>query len=1149
MNPNQETLFPRDHKARYGENRLQRSLFLPKLLKIDSADTRLEDETQKQAFKIIEKWANLEESGKLAKKNETALEGEFLTDVFGKALGYTLFSENLREWNLNPKYSINGGIADAAIGLFNNDTPATPLAVIELKGPQTNLDRDRFNGRTAIQQCWDYMNALPGCQWGIVSNYVSIRLYHRSVSSKIYQLFVLQELRELSVFRQFYYVMEKGGLLPSPDREIPRAVNLLRKTDERQREVGDELYNEYDRKRYDLIVHLIGKRHKRAVDKAIRIAQKILDRIIFIAFCEDRDLLPADSILKAYNRVAAYHEMTNPRWQNFLHLFSKIDKGDRALGISPYDGGLFRVDDDIDKLNLDDEWTGFFNSIGEYDFRHEIDVDILGHIFERSINDVEVIRRGGFFEPGPVDDSTPKMLKSAERKKFGIFYTPPEFTSLIVANTVTRIIDDRFEALAHQYGGKRTDFETGEPAPHKAKYWKGCLEILQNLRIVDPACGSGAFLIAAYEALDDKYNYVTGYLSHHGGTNVPDPLEDIPDIIVKNNLYGVDLSKEAVEITQLSLWLRTARKGRSLADLSQNIVQGNSLVSDRNVHPLALDWENVFPGVFKKENPGFDCVIGNPPWERIKLQEREFFDAGAPEIASTVNAAKRRQLIDKLKKTDPGLYDRYLTARNDADATLSYIRASGVYPLTGQGDINTYAVFAELANNLVSSEGRVGLLVPSGIATDHTTKEIFEELLNSKRLSGLFDFENRQKIFPDVDGRFKFCVLLFGGTQMTTSNVDFVFFAHHMEDLQDKTRHIKLSPADIELFNPNTKTCPIFRSPRDAALTKVIYQRVPILVDERRKSGGNPWGIRFFTMFHQTNDAELFKTAEDLKSAKFKLHGSRWKKGKTEFLPLYEAKMIQMYDHRAASVVIEEKNWMRQGQTEETVQVQHQNPEFTVIPRWWVQKEEILKRLLDVEIPGFICIKDVTSATNRRTMIAAYLPLVGTLNSAPIIFTGQDIAPRRLLCMLANLNSLPLDFIARQKVGGVHLNFFIVEQLPIFNPDFYAERCPWDKRQTLEKWISDRVLKLTCTNEEMRPLAEAAGFDPPIHKWNPRDRVNLSAELDAAYFLLYGITRDDVEYILSTFSGVGKTDKDLFEAAGVVPQILKHYDALRQKSA
>ncbi len=507
-------------------------------------------------------------------------------------------------------------------------------------------------------------------------------------------------------------------------------------------------------------------------------------------------------------------------------------------------------------------------------------------------------------------------------------------------------------------------------------------------------------------------------------------------------------------------------------------------MSDRAVHPKAVDWAAAFPQVFAREgNPGFDCVIGNPPWERLKVQEREFFALTAPEIASAVSAATRRQKIAQLAAANPALYAAYCQAQDAAERTLAYARTSGQFPLTGRGDINTYMLFAELAQRIVAPRGRVGLLVPSGIATDATTREFFSGLMDSQSLIALYDFENKAPAFPDVHRSFKFCVLLFGGKEIKTRSADFVFFAHRMEDLDVKKRHIALSRKDLALLNPNTRTCPIFRTRQDAELTKEFYRNVPILVDRSRKEGRNPWGIEFLRMFDQTNDAELFRTGEELLELGCKLEGNRWRKGKETYLPLYEAKMVQAYDHRAAAVVVQAGNWVRQGQTEAATPALHQNPEFVVQPRWWVDEEAVAEALEGRLRDAYLCYKDVTSATNQRTMIAAMIPRVAVVNSAPLMLMGEEITPRQTCCLLANLNSIALDFAARQKVGGVHLNFFIVEQFPIFSPDRHAEKCPWDKRTTLERWISDRVLKLTCTANDMRPLAEAAGMDPPVHRW------------------------------------------------------------------
>ena len=559
----------------------------------------------------------------------------------------------------------------------------------------------------------------------------------------------------------------------------------------------------------------------------------------------------------------------------------------------------------------------------------------------------------------------------------------------------------------------------------------------------------------------------------------------------------------------------------------ENIVHGNSLVHDPQVDPHGFDWRERFTDVFNRAESGFDCVIGNPPWERIKLQEREFFSLPAPEIATATNAAKRRKLVAKLESDEPGLFDRYQEALKSADTLLTYCRKSDQYPLTGKGDINTYAVFAELAFQLVAPHGRVGLLTPSGIASDKTTKDFFAAVAETNRLIRLYDFENKKVFFPEVDGRFKFCILNFAGKQTTSAQADFVFFAHRIEELEDKARHVPLSGDDIRLLNPNTRTCPIFRSRRDAEITKAVYRRVPVLIDKHREGPtGNPWCVSFKRMFDQTNDAELFREADVLKADGFKVKGNRWVKGKRSFLPIYEAKMLQAFDHRAADVVTDKMNWVRQGQTDKTTLVNHQNPEHLAMPRFWVPDDEVLQRCENAET-HFLCFKDVTSPTNQRTMIAAITPLVGIVNSAPIILT--DATALRQCCLLGTLNSFAYDFVMRQKISNLHMNFFIVEQIPTLPPVTYDKPCPWQRNTTLEAWISERVLKLTCTAEDMLPLAEACGFTSGsfqseyggrLNKWDEAERAELLAELDAAYFHLYGIDRDDVDHILSTFKGI-----------------------------
>lgn len=1144
----QEQLFPELDKTRYGESFRHKRLILPKPLDEQTKNKQIvETPAFENAYTLFCKWADLEKAGKLSPKTESSLESEFLTEIFGAALGYKLFSENAEKWEIEPKYAINGGQADAVVGTFSTAS-RNVRAVIELKGPTVNLDRDKFNGRTPVQQCWDYLNHLPECPWGIVSNFVSFRLYHRDHTPRVFERFALKDLRDVEKFKCFYVLFQRDGLLGTM-LQPPRTDTLLELSINREREVGDQLYNYYHQSRIQLIEHLRQDPYSKTLDQAIRIAQKLLDRVVFIAFCEDRGMLPARTLRRAWEDVSPFARATNPRWQNFLDLFQSIDKGNHKAKIAAFNGGLFRTDPEVDDLELDDDLTTIFQEIGKYDFQDEINVDVLGHLFERSVHDIERIKTGGLFGEQYTDETTNKMSKSAERKRSGIYYTPPAFTEFIAYNTVAQLARERFEAIASQMGIDLADAETTQKNSKAAEYWQACYEAVKAIKVVDPACGSGAFLIQAYDTLDDLYHYVLEHLSFQG-VDISDLRKQTANWILSENIYGVDLSLEAVEITQLALWLRSADIGKTLADLSQNIVCGNSLIDDPKTE-MALDWKTKFKAVFERPAGGFDCVIGNPPWERMKLQEREFFDGRDTAIASAVSAAKRRSLIEKLEKKNPELYQLYQKAIVQADQSLTYIRTSGRYPLTGKGDINTYAVFAELACNLIHPQGRVGVLVPSGIATDNTTKDFFANLVDLQRLVGLYDFENKKPVFADVHRSFKFSILLFSGQSTKNEKFDFVFFAREVEELAEKNRHIRLTAKDIRLLNPNTRTCPIFRSNKDAELTKAIYRRVPVLIDKSRKKDGNPWGVNFLRMFDQTNDAELFHTAEQLKELKYKQDGPIWKKGKSVFVPLYEAKMIQMYDHRAASVVIDESNWMRQGQTSDTTLVQHQNPEYFAESRWWADREKVEESFDDCkQQAAFLTFKDVTSSTNQRTMIASFVPFAGMLNSAPLILADKTISCRRQSCLLANLNSYVYDFVARQKVGGVHLNFFIIEQLPVFTPDFYGDKCPWSKKQTLEKWISERVLKLTCTSDDMRPLADAAGFAEGVHKWKEDDRAQLMAELDAAYFILYGMKRDDVIYILSTFQGLVKEGQNLFdnETAKLILSCYDEYQTISKKS-
>ena len=327
-----------------------------------------------------------------------------------------------------------------------------------------------------------------------------------------------------------------------------------------------------------------------------------------------------------------------------------------------------------------------------------------------------------------------------------------------------------------------------------------------------------------------------------------------------------------------------------------------------------LHWEVAFPGVWhgwQDAHPagGFDAVIGNPPWDKIKLQEVEWFATRNPELALAPTAAARRAGIGRLRREKSPLAEEFDAAKGRADRTGQYVRGSEHYPLLGGGDINLYSLFVERAMGLVKPGGFIGLLTPSGIYADKTAAKFFKSVSTVGRVSGLFDFENRKIFFKDVHASFKFCALVFGGEERRFDETECAFFLHDTRTIDDPDRCFPLAPEDFAGVNPNTGTAPVFRTRRDAEITRRIYERHPVLVDRSGSKVRRAWPVRYHTMFHMTNDSGLFRTAEQLDSMGFyPVQGNRWKKGDELYLPLYEGKMVQAFDHRAASVVVNPEN-------------------------------------------------------------------------------------------------------------------------------------------------------------------------------------------------------------------------------------------------
>lgn len=545
-----------------------------------------------------------------------------------------------------------------------------------------------------------------------------------------------------------------------------------------------------------------------------------------------------------------------------------------------------------------------------------------------------------------------------------------------------------------------------------------------------------------------------------------------------------------------------------------------------------LHWPFAFPKIFSKG--GFDVVLGNPPWERITLKEQEFFATRHPKIAQAPNASKRKALIEGLatgSDADKLLYRDFLAEKYQAEALSNFVHVKeeqyGQYPLSGIGDTNLYALFAELVNKLrEKNKGRAGIIVPTGIATDDSTKRLFGSFVENTQLISLYDFENRVKVFPDVDSRQKFSLLTLG----SSLSADFACFLHSIQDLEDDRRHFELTAEDFHLINPNTHTLPIFRSKMDADLAKKIYRRVPVLVDESKGDEGNPWGVKFSTMFHMSNDSSLFLDSSEADS-----------------YPLYEAKMLHQYDHRWATY--EPDGTVRDVTIEEKM-----NHNYEVTPRYWVPKREVLNRIADVpdsvrkvwyageehelrmalatcgdkELQQLAAAdnlmkkmdqvmderspkwlmgwRDITNTTNERTVIASVFPRGGVGNTINMILGVHD---KDKFFLIGNLTSIVLDYCARQKVGGTHLNQFYFKQLPILQP------VKVNKNPIV--LINQYVGELVSTTHRM-----ASTFSEAVSSWDEGRRAELRAELDALFARLYGLNREELMYILDPESVMGK---------------------------
>jgi hypothetical protein len=558
-------------------------------------------------------------------------------------------------------------------------------------------------------------------------------------------------------------------------------------------------------------------------------------------------------------------------------------------------------------------------------------------------------------------------------------------------------------------------------------------------------------------------------------------------------------------------------------------------------------WHLAYPDVFqvsakpeaKGNDPtgwmgGFDVVLGNPPWEGLQSDPQEFFANSLPAISAASNKTVRNRMIEALRSTHPELYGSWLRKVRNNDSIRHLINSSGRFPLTSYGRLNTYSLFAETAVQLVHGGGRWGMVLPVGIATDAFNQHFFREIVQRRRLVSLFGFENEAFVFPGIHHAFKFCLLTCKGDN-NPSSPTLSFYLRSADDLRDESRTYRLTSEDFRLINPNTITCPVFRTQRDAELTASIYRRFPVILDEPGKS--NPWGVICQLMFMMGDVSSITRSGEDLRVS------SPTDEVPSGFLPLYEAKMFHQYDHRFGTYYGQSQSQKNQGKLPESTAREHCDPCYRTLPQYWVPRDAVMESSKQLTSRQWLLSwRDVTSSVVTRTAISAVLPMAATNDSAPLAHF-PDRGANEVALFLANFNAFVFDFVTRQKIGGNHLRFFTFYQLPIVPPDAYYRKEHWCGG-ALSDYLLPLVLELTYTAWDLQPFAKDCGYNGPPFRWDESRRFLLRCELDAAFFHLYGIERDDVDYIMETFPIVKRKDEAAFGEYRTKRMILDIYDGM-----
>lgn len=611
---------------------------------------------------ILESWA--ENLSNHIFEVETQHDGEFIQRILIDVLGYTGSIEG-SVWTVAKNEPVGKGNVDVALGKFSADGREI-IAPFELKGTKTkNLDAV-MSGRnkSPVQQAWEYAMDAKGAEWVLVSNYHEIRLYAVGYGRKDYEVFNLSKLECDEELSKFMLLLSADNLLSG------KTLQLLKESEQVDKDITTQLYSDYKELRSSLIETIAQDNPDSDRLSIIGFTQTILDRILFIAFAEDKGLIPKNTLQQAYETTNHYNPL--PVWDTFKGLFNAINVGNSNLNIPAYNGGLFAENKGLESLKVSNELCEGFKKIGDYDFDSDVRVNILGHIFEQSISDIEELK-------AKTGDLKNTNTKNSKRKDDGIFYTPPHITRYIVDSAVGGWLSksklelgifDLPDLSDKDYASIKSSKRTGKITYGKKiekhiQAWEAYLKALSNIKVLDPACGSGAFLNEVFDYLKTEGEMVNRELDTLKGSQ--STLFEWDTHILANNIFGVDLNSESVEITKLSLWLKTANKQEKLTYLEDNIRVGDSLIDDPDIAAaLAFDWRNEFAEIM--DNGGFDVIVGNPPYVVLSSKKDTQFNY---------------------------LQDRYDTAF---------------------GRLNTFALFIEKCTEIVNKkQSEISLIIPDSL--------------------------------------------------------------------------------------------------------------------------------------------------------------------------------------------------------------------------------------------------------------------------------------------------------------------------------------------------------------------------------------------------------------------------------------------------